>query len=249
MRVLIVVAHPDDEVLGCGGTVAALAAKGAEIYSCILCSKVTARAGKPDDSSLYDHVLRAQRELGIADTSFADFPNIAFNTVPHLELVRRIEESMLDTDPSVVITHHPGDLNNDHLHTSLACQAAARVSQRRGQKLALQGLYYMEVPSSTDWALPGHGIPFVPTSFCEIGSAGLAGKLKALAHYEGVMRPYPHSRSAEAITGLAAYRGAQSGTMYAEAFQTAFARLDSMLVSISEEKNECISDCLSVPSI
>lgn len=226
MSVLIVVAHPDDEVLGCGGTAALLAEQGVAVTSCILCGQVDVRQHRPELPDLLKDTYRAQAILGIHDPILGDFPNIQLNTVPHLHLVQFIERALLETGADTVFTHHPADLNNDHLHTSLACQAAVRLFQRRPGVKPLAGFYYMEIPSSTDWAFPETGQQFRANAFIEIGETFLMKKIEALRAYRGVMRPYPHPRSDEVLRGLAAYRGGQAGANYAEAFQTAFQRLD-----------------------
>ncbi len=220
--VLIVVSHPDDEVLGCGGTVAALAEQGIPVRACILSGGVSVRRHRPDDPDLDGDTQRAQDILGIAPPLLGDFPNIVFNTVPHLELVQFIEAAIVETQADTIFTHHPADLNNDHLHTSQACQAASRLFQRRSGVPALQALYFMEILSSTDWAFPVGSDGFRADTFFEIGEVFLERKIKALEAYRGVMREFPHPRSKEILRGLAAYRGGQAGRHYAEAFQTAF---------------------------
>ena len=163
--------------------------------------------------------------LGVNRVISGDFPNIQMNTVPHLNLVQFIEKAMVETGADTVITHHPADLNNDHVQTSLACQAAVRLFQRRTDVTPLREVLYMEVPSSTEWALNSSLSDFRANTYVEIGKEGVDRKLEALACYRGVMRPYPHPRSAEAIQGLAASRGAVSGCFYAEAFESAMRRV------------------------
>ena len=123
------------------------------------------------------------------------FPNIEFNTVPHLNLVQFIEKAIAETRASLVITHHPADTNNDHLHTSLACQAAVRLFQRRDDIPPVKELWFMEVPSATDWNINTSVLPFSPNTFIEVGKAGVEQKLRALSKYRAVMRDYPHPRS------------------------------------------------------
>src|SRR5699024_7686429 len=130
----------------------------------------------------------------------------------------------IETEAEVVITHHPSDLNNDHLHTSLACQAAARLFQRRSDVAPLKELLFMEIPSSTEWGFNKSMNQFSPNTFIEVGEESVDKKLEALAEYRGVMRDYPHPRSNEAIKGWAAYRGGQAGMFYAEAFECVFRR-------------------------
>lgn len=224
MTVLVVVAHPDDEVLGAGGTLAGLAAMGVECRSCLVVADADARTHRPRSEALHSDLMRANALLGLQPPVLGDFPNIRLNTVPHLELVQFIEKAIVDTGATTIFTHHPRDLNDDHKYVSLACQAAARLFQRRNDMQPLDGLYFMEILSSTEWSFPGNGTPFEPDTFFEIGEEGFGRKLEALKAYRGVMRPFPHPRSEEALRGLAAYRGGQAGMRLAEGFQTAFRR-------------------------
>ena len=225
------VAHPDDEILGAGGTASCLASHGSPVYCAILSGSVTERRGRPDTEELAQQRRAAHSKVGLLEAAVGSFPNIRFNCVPHVELVQFIEGVIQRLRPSIVFTHHPADINDDHRHTSLACQAAVRLFQRQPGGVPLQALMYMEVPSSTDWSFD-HGAAFRPTTFLEIGEEHLAHKLAALREYQGVMRPYPHPRSEEVVRGLALVRGAQAGMRHAEAFETVFQDL-SMLLSPS----------------
>ena len=222
MNYLIVVAHPDDEVLGAGATIHKLIAEGNSVAVAIMVSQVAAR--KNLSSTLSADEEEALSIIGVHKTYRADFPNIKMNTTPHLELVQFIESCIEDWNAEAIITHHPSDTNNDHVQTSYAVQAACRLFQRREYFPALKELLYMEVPSSTEWSFDTSSNRFTPNYFVEIGKEGVETKLKALSAYKGVMRPYPHPRSNEAIEGLAAYRGVQAGCYYAEAFECAFKR-------------------------
>ncbi len=225
MNYLIVIAHPDDEVLGAGGTIYKATRAGHTVTACILSSESRARYMRPSDEELDHDMHRAAEILGISRIIPGYFPNIQLNNVPHLELVQFIEGALSEVQPDVVITHHPSDSNNDHAHVFLATQEAIRLFQRRENIKPVDELLLMEVPSTTDWDINPAGHPFTPNTFVEIGEAGLAGKLEALRAYRGVARPYPHPRSEEAIRGLAAVRGAQAGLVLAEAFQSAFRRV------------------------
>lgn len=218
---MIVVAHPDDEILGAGGAASYLTSLGFPIYCAIMSGGVTERRGRPGSRELAQQRRAAQTKVGIVEAAVGSFPNIRFNCVPHIELVQFIEGVIEELNPSIVFTHHPADINDDHRHTSLACQAAVRLFQRQSGVIPLKSLMYMEVPSSTDWSFD-HGAAFRPTTFLEIGEEHLAHKLAALREYQGVMRPYPHPRSEEVIRGWASVRGAQAGMRYAEAFETVF---------------------------
>ncbi len=225
MNYLIVVAHPDDEVLGAGALIHKLAEQGHDVSICIMSAKADARAFRPSDDELSKDINQSRDCLGVKYVYEGEFPNIQMNTVPHLQLVQFIEKAILDTSAEVVVTHHPSDTNNDHLHTSLAAQAAVRIFQRRSDVTPIKEFYFMEVLSSTEWSVNSSFDKFNPNVFVEIGLDGVEAKIKALDAYRGVMRPYPHPRSKEAILGLAAYRGAQSGCNYAEAFECVFRRI------------------------
>jgi len=224
MKILTVTAHPDDEILGFGGSSWVLTQKGNEVHHLILSGNVDVRRHRPEVSELFADIDKANKEVG-STFELRDFPNIQFNVIPHIELVKCIETVIEEFEPDLVFTHHPMDLNDDHKHVSNACQAAVRLFQRKPVK-RIKGFYFMEIPSSTDWAFPlGYG-GFLPNTFIEIGEEGLKMKLSALSKYQGVMRAFPHPRSVEGITGLAAKRGGESGYIYAEAFQAVFQGLE-----------------------
>lgn len=225
MNYLLVVAHPDDEVLGAGASIRKWTQAGHKVDVCIMCTEARARAFRPGDSELNDDLNAATASLGVGRTFEGTFPNIEMNTVPHIRLVQFIETAIWESEADVVITHHPADTNNDHLQTSLACQEAVRLFQRRPEVKPLREFWYMEVPSCTEWALNTGLNRFQPNLFVEVGKAGVEAKIAALAMYRGVMRPYPHPRSQEAIEGFAAYRGCQSGCDYAEAFEVVLRRI------------------------
>ena len=225
MKYLIIVSHPDDEVLGAGASIYKWTKSGDLVDVCILCAEAKARAFRPEDNELEDDTNASNKFLGVNYIYEGTFPNIEMNTVPHLKLVQFIEKAIVDSEPDILITHHPADTNNDHLHTSISCQEAVRLFQRRNDVKPIKELWYMEIPSCTEWALNTAFNRFQPNTFVEIGKDGVDAKVKALSMYRGVMRPYPHPRSAEAIEGFAAYRGCQSGCNYAEAFEVALRRL------------------------
>jgi LmbE family N-acetylglucosaminyl deacetylase len=221
MNVLVIGAHPDDEILGPGGTLVKHKMNGDDIYSCILCEHVTARKNKPEHKEFLKQVHEAANIIGIKDTMFFDFPNIKMNVIPMLDLVQSIEKSIVKFKPEVVYTHHVGDLNDDHKIVFNATMAAIRLPERRNIKelptnLIKEVLCY-EVPSSTEWSAPLPEFVFRPNVFVNINET-FELKIKAIQQYVEIVKEYPHPRSIENLEALAKYRGAQSGFGLAEAF-------------------------------
>lgn len=218
---LVVVAHPDDEILGFGATGSLLASEGQSVQALILCGEVFERTLRPKDDELLADTFAASRLLNFREPILGTFPNIRINTIPHIEIVNFIENYILEFKPKRVFTHHPRDLNDDHVQVAKACYAAVRLGQRRLDIPMVESVHCMEILSATDWSFPvGHG-SFDPNLFIEVNQH-IESKLSALNIYRSVMRDFPHPRSSEIIKGLAAYRGGQSGLHYAEAFQTIF---------------------------
>ncbi len=189
MKYLLVVAHPDDEVLGAGASIYKWTKQGDDVDVCFMCKEAKARKFRPDDKELDQDTQSALKYLGVSQVYECIFPNIEMNTVPHLQLVQSIENALLQSEPDIVITHHPSDTNNDHLHTSMACQEAIRLAQRRTEIKPIREFWYMEVLSSTEWAINSAMKQFVPNCFVEVGLEGVDAKIKALSLYRNVMRP------------------------------------------------------------
>ena len=219
MKYLLVVAHPDDEVLGAGASMWKWSQAGDTVEVAIMCTEAKARAFRPEDNELEDDTNDALKMVAVSKKYEATFPNIEMNTVSHLKLVQFIESAIRECEPDIVITHHPADTNNDHLQTSFACQEAIRLFQCRLEVKRVKEFWYMEVPSCTEWAINSAMNLFRPNTYVEVGLPSVEAKIKVLGTYRGVMRTYPHPRSAEYITGLAAMRGGQWGCEYAEAFE------------------------------
>ena len=220
MNYLVVVAHPDDEILGAGIAIRKLICAGHRVAVGTMCSSAAARLDLSGD--LEQEQNHALRFMGVEKKYSADFPNIQMNAVPHLELVQCVEQWMIDFQADALITHHPSDTNNDHVMVSQAVQAACRLSQRREGFPALKRVLYMEAMSSTEWSLQPAAVRFQPNWFFRAEQEDFDAKLEALAMYRGVMRQQPHPRSKEVLTGLAAFRGSQCGSRYAEAFECVF---------------------------
>jgi len=218
--VLIVTAHPDDEVLGCGGTIARHADAGDVVHVVIVAEGATSRQGQRDRdvaaeelSSLAQAAQTAGAILGAAGVELLDLPDNRLDSLDRLDLIKRIEERIAWHQPQVVYVHHAGDLNIDHrrLHEAVitACRPTPGQSVRR--------LLSFEVASSTEWQPPGSAPAFQPNWFVDI-TAQWARKRQALEVYAAEMRPWPHARSIEALEHLARWRGAQVGVEAAEAF-------------------------------
>ena len=215
-QVAAIFAHPDDEILGCGGTLARHAEAGAEVRILLLATGLAARAttGSEQIDALRAQARRAANVVGARASEFADCPDNAMDTVPLLEVVKRIEEFLADGIPERIYTHHGGDLNVDHRIVQRAVVTAARPLPDRGPMAILAA----EVNSSTEWAAPPL-MPFQPTEFVDISSS-LETKLQALTCYQGELRDWPHPRSIEGVRALARWRGTQCGRHAAEAFVT-----------------------------
>jgi LmbE family N-acetylglucosaminyl deacetylase len=221
MRVLTVAAHPDDEVLGCGGAMADHAARGDAVSILILGEGLTSRAAAPAARSregipeLQSDARRAAAVLGITDVTLLDFPDNRFDSVDLLDVVKAIETVKARVKPDIVYVHHWGDLNIDHRVTFDAVMAAFRPLP--GERPV--SLFAYEVPSSTSWGGPGSERTFVPTHFVDV-HAVLDRKIESMETYASERRQAPHPRAPESLRAWAAYRGSQVGLHAAEAFVT-----------------------------
>jgi LmbE family N-acetylglucosaminyl deacetylase len=216
--ILVLAAHPDDEVLGCGGTLAKLSQNGAHVHVAFLADGVFSRAGEQEAQSLELHARRdAARKaceiLGVESVSFGDFPDNRMDTIPLLEITQAVERLIDHHRPDTVFTHHAGDVNIDHRRVHEAVVTACRPQSGHPVKTLL----CFEVPSSTEWQLPGSAPAFTPNWFVDI-SATLECKLAALDAYAAELRAWPHPRSPQGVAHLAHWRGATVGVDAAEAF-------------------------------
>lgn len=216
--VLVVAAHPDDEVLGCGGTIAKLVGQGASVHVEILADGVSSReagsaAVSGDLTVRRTAAQRACEVLGVASCRFGDFPDNRLDTVAMLDIVKTIERSIAEFRPSVVLTHYAGDVNVDHRRIHEATTVACRPQHGH----PVMTLLAYEVPSSTEWQLPGSGAAFSPNWFVDI-SDYIDRKMSALEAYAMELRAWPHPRSREGVMHLARWRGAIVGVSAAEGF-------------------------------
>jgi LmbE family N-acetylglucosaminyl deacetylase len=224
-QVLVIAAHPDDEVLGAGGTMARLAMNGYAVHVIILGEGATSRNANREDAAPQETKVlavqsrRASELLGAKEVVCCGLPDNRFDTVPLLEVIKLIEQSVSRLQPQTVFTQHGGDLNIDHAITYRAALTAVRPMPAS----PVQALYAFEVNSSTEWAFRQFSPVFHPSVFFDI-TATLDSKLAALAVYEGELREFPHPRSVEAVVAQARRWGSVVGCSAAEAFSPVFVR-------------------------
>ncbi len=214
-NVLIIAAHPDDELLGCAGTVHKLIKNGSKATSLILGEGMKSR-GNIEESMLKGlraDTVMANKEIGITKVHFEQLPDNQFDSLPLLEVVKVVEKYVDEIKPDIIFTHFGGDLNIDHRMTFEAVLTACRPQPGFHHP----EIYCFEVPSATDYHEIGQCNAFVPNVHVDIEDE-INVKIKALAHYQTEMRPFPHSRSLEGIKILAQARGVRVGCAYVEAF-------------------------------
>ena len=217
MKILVVAAHPDDEILGCGGTISRLSRRH-EVHTIILGEGITSRKITPREKRVRVKALKEQAEsarqvTGVRDISFCDLPDNCFDTIPLLIIIQRIEKISSDIGPDQVFTHHPGDLNIDHQITHRAVMTAFRPAP----DLPVKRLMAFEILSSTEWGDPAWGT-FSPNLYVDISST-LEKKIEAMERYVSEVRTPPHPRSRWGIETLARMRGMEAGLPAAEAFR------------------------------
>ena len=220
MIVLVVAAHPDDEVLGCGGTIARMTQEGHDVYIAILGEGVTSRYQQREQAdqvlvkALHTCSQKVAELLGARDLFLHSLPDNRFDTVPLLDVIKIIEEQVELLQPQIIYTHHGGDLNIDHVVVHRAVLTAARPLVGH----PVNKIYAFEVPSSTEWAFGQFQPAFRPNVFVDI-SATLETKVQAMEVYESEAQPFPHPRSPAALQAVARRWGSAVGFEAAEAFE------------------------------
>lgn len=214
-KILVVAAHPDDEVLGCGGTIVRHVDEGDDVHVVFMADGVSSR------EKHYNEDLRARNRaaydscklLGAQEPLFLGFPDNRMDTIALLDVVQKLEKVIMEIRPSIIYTHHDEDLNVDHRITSQAVLTACRPQPG----CCVNEIYSFEILSSTNWTSCSIRSTFFPNRFVDI-SLAIELKIKALNIYDQEMRDYPHSRSIEAVKSLAKYRGSTVGMTAAESF-------------------------------
>jgi len=219
MTILVVAAHPDDEVLGCGASMAKWSNAGIEVNVLIMAEgatsrdKVRNREKRIDELSVLAKSARsAGKILGVSSVQLLDFPDNRMDSVDRLEVIKAVEEHIKLLKPVTVVTHHSGDLNIDHriIHEAVVTACRPEPGNR------VRRLLSFEINSSTEWQ-PDSVSSFQPSWFEDV-SGSISRKLQALEAYSIEIRPWPHSRSLKAVEHLARWRGSTVGTEAAEAF-------------------------------
>jgi N-acetylglucosamine malate deacetylase 1 len=212
-QILIVAAHPDDEVLGCGGTILRHVEEGNEVRILILADGESSRNKAGSMQNRIDASFNAAKILGVSPPVHLQLHDNRLDTYPLLDIVQMVEEHVALICPNIIYTHHGNDLNVDHRLVHQAVLTACRPQP----STKVEAIYGFETMSSTEWSSPDTAPAFRPTRFVNI-TRYLTQKLSALRAYESEMRPYPHARSFEAARALASVRGATVGLEAAEAF-------------------------------
>ena len=219
-EIAVIAAHPDDEVLGCGATIAKHSASGEQVHVLILSEGVTSRdelrnvaTRSQELATLRGCAEKAGEILGIRSLHWGGFPDNRMDGVELLDVIKTVERFLERIGPDVIYTHHGGDLNVDHVVTHRAVSTALRPTPSAG----FRRLLHFEVASSTEWGAVVTGAPFVPQWFEDVSSF-LPAKLAALQAYDSEMRSWPHPRSLKGVEAQARLRGACAGVDAAEAF-------------------------------
>lgn len=213
-KILVIAAHPDDEILGVGGTLIKHINEGDIVYCFILSEGCLSRdkSLRNDLRVLHNECVSAGKVIGFKKIFFSDFPDNSFDRIPMLNIVKDIEKYLDLIKPNIVYTHHRGDINIDHEITFKAVLTACRPCNKNNP----DEIYTYESLSSTEWQDKNHQ-SFKPNVYSDISST-LDKKIQAISKYKSELREYPHSRSKEGIKILANYRGLECGLEAAEGF-------------------------------
>jgi len=213
VKVLVIAAHPDDEVMGAGGTIAKHVRQRDEVYLCIVTKAYTPDWSEETIKEKRKEAIKASSILGIKKTYFCELPTVMLDTLPQKELNKKISDVVKKVRPDTIYTTHKGDINSDHRLVFEATMVAVRPVS---DYLISRVLSY-ELLSSTDWAPPFPERMFIPNVYVDI-SETLETKIKAMSVYKTELREYPHPRSIEAIAIQAKRRGTDIQVEAAEAF-------------------------------
>lgn len=219
-KILVIAAHPDDEVLGCGASIAKHSENGDEVHVMIMSEGISSRY-KEENNETREAIIelakcaeKANEVLGVKSLKLNTFPDNRMDGVDLLDVIHSIEDKIKEIKPNIIYTHHYGDVNVDHQTIYNAVITAARPLPGQCVKTILT----FEVPSSTEWRPAIEGKCFKPNWFVNIDNF-LDKKIQALKHYKSEMREWPHPRSYESVKHMASFRGSHIGCRVAEAFE------------------------------
>ena len=216
-RVLVIAAHPDDEALGCSGTIAKHIKAKDQVFIIFMSNGVSSRDGNNLESATKLRLNSARKSCEILKTEnpiFLDFPDNKMDSLPLLDIVQKLEKFVFDLKPNVVYTHHGFDLNIDHRITHQAVMTVCRPQPN----FSVKAIYTFEVLSSTGWASSSSINSFIPFKFVDISDT-FHQKINSLNCYISELREFPHSRSIESVRALSVLRGSTIGVSFAEGFQ------------------------------
>lgn len=217
-NILVVAAHPDDELLGVGGTIRKLANQGAICHAVIVGEGITSRAEKRDDAD-FDALIELQKDakaaaeiVGYKTIDFCEFPDNRLDSLDLLDVIKSVGKYIEKYRPDTIFTHHHGDLNIDH---RIVCEAVLTACRPVGD-YHVERIYSYETASSTEWNYT-YGEPFTPSVFFDVTDT-VETKIEGMKCYRSESTFYPHPRSSEALKALAMYRGSNVGFKMAEGF-------------------------------
>ena len=216
-NILVIAAHPDDEILGCGGTLAKHVFNGDIVNTVIFGEGVTSREKVNNQHEKLNKIKieaeEANKIIGVKNLYFEELPDNQLDQFNRLKIVKIIEKYILELNPNIIFTHHVGDVNIDHqvLHHSVI------TATRPMPGNMVEKILFFETPSSTEWQIKDSGSAFIPNYFVDINTT-FKSKLEALKVYDMEMRDWPHPRSLKNIEVLAKWRGSMVGLSLAEAF-------------------------------
>lgn len=213
MNILVFAPHPDDEVLGCGGTIAKLSATGNSVYVCVVTKGVMPLFEESEVERTRQECRDADKLLGVKETIFLDFPAVMLESVPRYELNGKIHDVVQRIKPDEVYIPHRGDMQLDHKMIVDAIMVALRPKHKH----IIKRIYAYETLSETGWDIPNTVNEFIPTAYVDITDY-LNKKVDALKIFKTQMEKFPNTRSIEAVSALALYRGAMMSISAAEAF-------------------------------
>ena len=221
-RILVVVAHPDDELLGLGATMNKLIAEhNCHVKVVILGEGITSRIDTRDTNKFSkelsihkQNIKDAQAAIGYQELSVYDLPDNRFDSVDLLDIIKLVEKEKNNFNPEVIFTHHGGDVNIDHQRTFEAVITATRPMKDEKVKMIIA----FETPSGTEWRASTDPRHFIPNIFFEVSEENVEAKIKGMESYEFEKREFPHPRSPKALKIVAQKYGIQVGSEFAEAF-------------------------------